>query len=171
MKSKITFATLATAIVLLLFGLPKIMEPYFADIFKRLSIVKTDIDFDTLLQLSVLGSVFFLLSVIGRFEEHKINTRFINHYNKQINLLTQFSGITISYFLYLLMLLTVKAYYSDTIVIESFKTIIFTLILITNYYILFLLVKIYIFESLMDDWDISDFFKGEDIDKLRKKLL
>ncbi len=171
MKIKLTISIVFSIFCILLFGLPQHVEQIFEKIFTLINLSPVSIDFHLLIQISFLGTIIFALSNIGRFEEHKINLSFINHYNKQINLLTQLSYVTVTYFFYLVISLFVLANFSNAKVVEGFKTLIYSLVSITNYYILFLFVKVFIFEPIMDDWDLSEFISNDDLQKIRNYFI
>jgi hypothetical protein len=123
------------------------------------------------MQVSFLGTILFVLSTIGRFEEHKIDAGFRNHYNRQINLLTQLSNVSVTYFIYLIALLIAQSYYKDPLVVENLKTVLFSLVMVSSLYLLFVIVRTLVFEDIVDALEIDWFFKQYGLSDSLKNLL
>jgi len=171
MKFKITASVTITVLGFLLFGIPTLAQPALRQIFLRFPFSKTSVDFITLLHVSLIGTILFVISVIGRFEEHKVNVSFRNYYNKQINLLTQFSNVSATYFIYMILILLTVGYYTDSFVLENLKTVLYSLLMVSNCYLLFLIIKVLIFEEFVDNRDIERHFKEYGLSETILELL
>jgi hypothetical protein len=155
MNAKLALQLLPPAFIALLLGTVSQSEPLLTRLFLLFPVHSTPIQYSVLLNYTLVGTLVFVLSTVGRFEEHKINDHHINLYGKQINLLRHFSNVSSTFFLYATLTIVADNSYTETVVKEGLKTIIFSLTMVTNYYLLFVLAKILIFEGILDNHQVD----------------
>jgi len=164
-------AYLLIIIITVIFGFNEDFEKLLHELFQIYKIKIVDVSFNLLLVLTFFGIFLYIASIIGRFEEHKIDPSTTNMYNSVLNFLIQLSGVTPIFFFYLVCLLLINYSCTDSTITYNLYTIIYKLIIITYFYIFFLVIKTTILEKIMDEKKINDYLDSFGFNDSVKKFL
>jgi hypothetical protein len=148
---KIKFFVIAASIVAFVFFGKTELFKYLINSQILVDIPIIEIDFSSLLVITIFGVFIFILCTYAKFEEHKINYGQLNKFNKYVNFFGYLSNWSILFFFYLILLLLGKETPNTNDYYLRFLSCIFYLNCINYIFLVLLIVYIWVFAPFKDD--------------------
>lgn len=119
-----------------------------------------NVGFSSLLGLTIFGVFVFIISTYAKFEEHKINVGLINKFNKYVNFFVYLSNWSITFFVYLILLLLGSEIQCNTTDYQRFLSCIFYLDCINYVFLVLLIIYIWVLAPLKDNIKVKGLIKS-----------
>lgn len=118
------------------------------------------ISFSSLMILIIFGVFIFIISTYAKFEEHKIHDGQLNKFNKYVNFFGYLSNWSIMFFFYLILLLLGRESANNVDDYLKFLSCIYYLNCINYIFLVLLIIYIWVFAPLKDDYKVKALIKN-----------